>query len=429
MAPIGDVVKYIIQRDRTIISNFSESASSMSFEFARLPISSTVQRDFEATIKPTDVVTMQVDLTGVPFIGGVTVAGNAVPFEVRGAPGSRQLYFSAPVTAAAQTAQITITQEAPPELSVAPNQLEFSVVEGGVVPAQVLGIANAGGGELTWTVSDDAAWLAVSPVSGSGAGNVDVSVDAAGLAVGSYAGTVTVVAPGAVGSPRAIPVTLTVLPVGAERFVFDYPDRAALLADGWDFQARTAGGVARNTEQTPPQATVVYRAAGMQIPADVGDLWAGSNSTRNSVFRDLPAGWTSAQARVSFAPTQNYQQSGIVLYGDDDNYVGVYRIYTGGQRMVMATEQNGVATLAGDVASTATTNMWMRLVRDPATNVVTGSYSLDGSTWVTLGTVTRTITNPRLGIVAGASPSGFPLATIHEVQIIGDRHRRHRCSR
>ena len=176
--------------------------------------------------------------------------------------------------------------------------LEFSVVEGGVVPAQVLAIANAGGGELAWSVSDDAAWLAVSPVSGSGAGNVDVSVDAAGLAVGSYTGTVTVVAPGAVGSPRAIPVTLTVLPVGAERFVFDYPNRAALLADGWDFQARTAGGVARNTEQTPPQATVVYRAAGMQIPADVGDLWAGANSTRNSVFRDLPSGWTSAQARV-----------------------------------------------------------------------------------------------------------------------------------
>ena len=100
--------------------------------------------------------------------------------------------------------------------------------------------------------------------------------------------------------------------------------------------------------------------------------------------------------------------------------MGVYRIFNGGQNVVMANEQNGNPSLAGTYASTATTNMWMRLVRDPATNVITGSYSLDGSTWVTLGTVTRTITNPRLGIVAGTSPSGFPLATIHEVQIIAD---------
>lgn len=49
----------------------------------------------------------------------------------------------------------------------------------------------------TWTASTDQSWLAVSPTSGSGSATVTLTVDRAGLAPGSYAGSVLVKSGGA----------------------------------------------------------------------------------------------------------------------------------------------------------------------------------------------------------------------------------------
>lgn len=98
-----------------------------------------------------------------------------------------------------------------PTLGVTPGSLAFSGAVGGADPAaQALSITNAGSGDLTWSVSDDAPWLTVAPTSGSAPATADVSASIAGLAPGNYSGTVTVTAPGAVGSPRSIGVTLSV---------------------------------------------------------------------------------------------------------------------------------------------------------------------------------------------------------------------------
>jgi regulation of enolase protein 1 (concanavalin A-like superfamily) len=200
-----------------------------------------------------------------------------------------------------------------------------------------------------------------------------------------------------------------------------YENRSELVASGWDFLARTAGGAARNTERTSG-AVVSYDASGLQVPADVGDLWEGLNDTRNSLFRDLSPSWTSVRARLSFAPTQNYQQAGLVVYGNDDNYVHVARAFnswSGGQQMVFARETGANASVPGQAAVTASSNLWLRLDRDAGTGAITAHYSTNGgSTWQQLGgSVTQTISNPRLGLIVGASPSGTPVATLHEVEI------------
>jgi PKD repeat protein len=56
-------------------------------------------------------------------------------------------------------------------------------------------ITNCGGGTLTWTVSDDRAWITVNPLSGStttGIDTVTVTINTAGLSVGIHTGHVTV---------------------------------------------------------------------------------------------------------------------------------------------------------------------------------------------------------------------------------------------
>jgi Concanavalin A-like lectin/glucanases superfamily/Fibronectin type III domain/Viral BACON domain len=114
-----------------------------------------------------------------------------------------------------KTIPVTLTVDAatPPSLSVTPASLSFSATQGGASPAaKTLSVSNAGGGTMSWTVSDDASWLAVSPSSGTDGGTVTVTPSTAGLSAGTYTATVTVTAAGAGGSPKTIPVTLTVDP-------------------------------------------------------------------------------------------------------------------------------------------------------------------------------------------------------------------------
>ena len=73
-------------------------------------------------------------------------------------------------------------------------------------------VSNTGGGSMSWTAADSASWLSVSPASGTNGGTVTVTPSITGLAAGTYTTDVVVTAPGVTGSPRTIPVTLTLDP-------------------------------------------------------------------------------------------------------------------------------------------------------------------------------------------------------------------------
>jgi uncharacterized protein (TIGR03437 family) len=98
-----------------------------------------------------------------------------------------------------------------PKLSVSPSQVQFAYVQGSAQPTpQSVSIGNTGGGTLTWTASANQPWLAISPASGSGPGNLSVQVLLSGLSAGTYTGAVQVSATSATASPQTISVTLTV---------------------------------------------------------------------------------------------------------------------------------------------------------------------------------------------------------------------------
>ena len=133
------------------------------------------------------------------------------------------------LTAGTYTAAITVTasgaantpQVIPVSLTVNPaptanpviglslNSLAFTGTAGGSNPAtQSLTISNTGTGTLSWTVGDNAAWLTLSPTSGTNNGTVSASVNLSGLAAGTYNGTITASATGA--TNKTLQVTLTV---------------------------------------------------------------------------------------------------------------------------------------------------------------------------------------------------------------------------
>jgi len=136
----------------------------------------------------TQQVTITVDATGLP--GSTTDYTATIRFNVAGYPSaSKDLVVKFHVYE-----QATLVRS--------PSSLSFTAVRGeSSPPAQTISISRLAGtnvAPLTWSVSDDAAWLWCSPTSGTCTTETDtvsVGVNHGGLSVGNYSATITVTAP------------------------------------------------------------------------------------------------------------------------------------------------------------------------------------------------------------------------------------------
>jgi hypothetical protein len=92
-----------------------------------------------------------------------------------------------------------------------PSTITFAALSGATPPPQTVNVT-AGGAATTWAISTSAGapWLSTSVSTTVTPGVITVSANPAGLAEGTYNGTITASAPGAVNSPLVIPVTLAV---------------------------------------------------------------------------------------------------------------------------------------------------------------------------------------------------------------------------
>src|ERR1700694_3667721 len=102
-----------------------------------------------------------------------------------------------------------------PELSVSPTSRADTAFAGSALPHTfTLRIDNTGSLPLTWSAAVDTGWLGLSKPSG-GAPPRDstvVTLTPGSLAPGTHSGTITVTAPGAIGSPGAVTVPFTINP-------------------------------------------------------------------------------------------------------------------------------------------------------------------------------------------------------------------------
>lgn len=215
------------------------------------------------------------------------------------------------------------------------------------------------------------------------------------------------------------------------KFDFNYSSRQELLADGWDFLARTPAGQVRDTETRagvfPPDISYdqVAHPGVLQIPVGGGDLWATGNDTVNSLFRNLSSNWISLQLSLQFAPVGNYQQVHLALYQDDDNYIEIghgYNASVGGEGVLFVIEDGGELFGSPRIISrvgVVNSSVYLKLQRNLAYDSVTGFYSHDGTNWISLGEISHELVNPRLCIWAGGSAGGSGLTCdLRELEIV-----------
>jgi hypothetical protein len=110
---LGGVTKYIFQRDRTIVTNYSETSDFLQFESYRLPVPSTFARNFEQSFGSSDMVTFRANISGLGSIKSVSVNGQGKSFAISGT----NLIFDAVITTNSQTILVSFGTNSPPVFS------------------------------------------------------------------------------------------------------------------------------------------------------------------------------------------------------------------------------------------------------------------------------------------------------------------------
>lgn len=114
----ASVFKYILQRDRTVVTNYAEDSGSVRFGFYRLPFDSTSRRAFETSIRTNDLLTFQVDTAGLPQVSGLTVNGASVAYTNKTINGRSMLVFNALATTSVQSVVLQVNTNITPPIQI-----------------------------------------------------------------------------------------------------------------------------------------------------------------------------------------------------------------------------------------------------------------------------------------------------------------------
>ena len=116
----------------------------------------------------------------------------------------------------------------------------------------------------------------------------------------------------------------------------------------------------------------------LTLPAAHGDFFANApNNNPNILLQPAPAGPWTMTTRLTFDPNENYEQAGLLVYGDDANYVKADYVYANGRGLEFLREANNVAAGFGGFVNISTPADDGRdadhLGRDDAARRTTGS--------------------------------------------------------
>ncbi|MBB6470853.1 ThuA domain-containing protein [Sphaerisporangium rubeum] len=126
----------------------------------------------------------------------------------------------------------------------------------------------------------------------------------------------------------------------------------------------------------------------LQIDTEKGDVYGTDNTgAKNFILQKAPAGdWTLETKVDGSALNEQYQQAGLMVYGDDDNYVKLDYITdntagsTVARRIELRSEVGGTVQDPQPQAGNLTSGVWfLRLVKTGSS--FRGYYSADGTAW------------------------------------------------
>ncbi|MEV5559350.1 ThuA domain-containing protein [Nonomuraea wenchangensis] len=153
------------------------------------------------------------------------------------------------------------------------------------------------------------------------------------------------------------------------------------------------------------------------IPTSTTDIYSTGGNTPNIVLQPAPSGAWTATAKLTLDARDAYQQAGLVIYGDDDNYAKMVlqaRSTSGSDhasRIFQFIREENAAPNEVSESNTASLGdaypdtVYVRFVSDGST--ISAHYSSDGSTFTAMPQTKSLagITSPKIGLIslAGAN--------------------------
>ncbi|WP_371177356.1 cell wall-binding repeat-containing protein [Buchananella felis] len=124
------------------------------------------------------------------------------------------------------------------------------------------------------------------------------------------------------------------------------------------------------------------------VPSGLGSLWLDDNRAGNIHLlpgKQLGVG-ESVVVKMTGRTQDWYEEAGLILYENDDNYVTIQRKHNNGSPSItVVTEQNGRAEEdSRKVTDPTQQELWLKLTRQE--DGIQGAYSLDGVEFSNLGT-------------------------------------------
>ncbi|WP_318151975.1 ThuA domain-containing protein [Nocardioides hwasunensis] len=161
-----------------------------------------------------------------------------------------------------------------------------------------------------------------------------------------------------------------------------------------------------------PSGNLTVSGGSVKIPMEATDLYQTTNTARDLVLTDLPSGPFVVTTKVTAPINRSYQSAGLLIYGDDDNYLkhvfqGRSTDPSAASNIIQTARETGgtaVETNTSGLGATFPTTVWLRLTSTDGVAVL-GSYSTDGQTWTNMsgGYNLTGITNPKVGLLAAAN--------------------------
>ncbi len=139
------------------------------------------------------------------------------------------------------------------------------------------------------------------------------------------------------------------------------------------------------------------------------DMWKTCANPKNLLLQKMPTGEFVMVAKLRITPTINYQQGGLLVFKDLDNYLKLGVVWNsttqGGLGVEFILEKNGRPVREPDWPSITITSSHPAFIRiDRSGSVFTGYYSSDGDQWKQVGSWDApALAQARIGLFALAS--------------------------
>jgi S1-C subfamily serine protease/beta-xylosidase len=145
----------------------------------------------------------------------------------------------------------------------------------------------------------------------------------------------------------------------------------------------------------------------LRIDNESGDLYKTTNNARNILLRDPALKDFTVEVKLEYTPTSNFQQAGILVYLDNDNYVMVYygsHPVDGSGRTSYPTIKSGIVSESnGSVKVTAIAifqkDIYLRIVKKG--DKYTGLVGSEATGYQQIGEFSNKMgSSPRVGVFA-----------------------------